>query len=201
MNLRFIVVLWLLTGLFCDRAVAQGKLVFLNGKEKRFSTAEVKGEYIVYQPEGSSKTWPRKADKYNVFSILKDDGTEEIIYTPDTSDGGDPTIEEVRDYIKGEKHAVEVYRKPMNLIGGIAVGVAGSAAGFYGIPVPLVYTTVLGLFDPKLPRSERDLVNSEAYIAGYKRKAKNMKIKNSLIGGGIGFSVGLAAFIIILGND
>src|SRR4029079_7873102 len=97
----------LISGLFAlliNDASAQGKLVYLNGKEKRFSSAEVKGEYIVYQPEGSKSHKVKKADLYNFFSINTDNGTEQVVYKPDTSEG-DPTVAELRDYIKGEKFA------------------------------------------------------------------------------------------------
>ena len=114
----------LVSGLFAfliNDASAQGKLVYLNGNEKRFTTAEVKGEFIVYQPEGSKSHKVKKADLYNVFSINKDDGSEQVVYKPDTSEG-DPTVEELRDYIKGENFAEGYYKKPMNSIGGVAVG-------------------------------------------------------------------------------
>ncbi len=179
----------------------QGKLVFLNGKVRHFDKAEVVGDFIVYQPEGQGKASLRKADKFNVFSIVNDDGSEMVIYDPDTSEGGDPSVAEVRDYIKGEQHAGIMYKKPMNVIGGVAVGVAGSTVGFFGIPVPFVYTTIVGSVNPKLPKAERNMNFSEAYVAGYQRKARNTKIKHSLIGGGIGFTVGIAVFAIILSNN
>ena len=181
-------------------SLAQGKIIYLNGKEKRFETAEVRGEYIVYQPEGSTKEWSRKSDRYNVFSLQRDNGTEEIIYAPDTSEGGDPSVEEVRDYIKGERFAMQVYSKPLNFGAGLYVGVGSSLAGFYGIPVPLVYSTILGLRNPKVPKELRGENYSEAFVAGYQKKSRNIKIKKSLLGGGIGFSVGVAWFIILSNN-
>lgn len=200
MRFKTLFIFGLLSALFVNDSIAQGKLVFLNGKEKRFVTAEVKGEFIVYQPEGTKKPTSKRADLYNVFSIYKDDGSEQIVYNPDTADG-DPSVLEVRDYILGEKFADSTYRKPMNFIGGVAVGLGSSAAGFYGIPIPLVYTTIIGQFNPKMPKTTSEIVPSEAYIAGYKRKARNMKIKSSLIGGVIGFGVGITTLVLVLGNE
>ncbi|OQA06424.1 MAG: hypothetical protein BWY67_01960 [Bacteroidetes bacterium ADurb.Bin397] len=94
-----------------------------------------------------------------------------------------------------------IYKKPLNTVGGVASGVAGSIVGFYGLPVPLVYATIVGRFNPKLPKSERANVHSEAFLAGYEKKSRNIKIKQSMIGGGIGFAVGITALILILGND
>jgi hypothetical protein len=197
---RSISILIFSTFIACN-SLAQGKLLYMNGKEKRFTTAEVRGDQIVYRPEGASGEVTRHAEIYNIFSIIRDNGTEEIIYTPDTITGDDPPAEEVRDYIMGEQHAMAVYKKPLNTVGGVASGVAGSIVGFYGLPVPLVYATIVGRFNPKLPKSERSNVHSEAFLAGYEKKSRNIKIKQSMIGGGIGFAVGITALILILGND
>src|SRR6187200_3090079 len=97
-------------------AFAQGKIVMLNGNEKLFKTAEVKGEMIEYQPQGSSKPGFKKLDKYDVFSIVRDSSGEEIIYTPDTVSGDDPTAAEVRDYIIGERYTAFSYNKPANFV-------------------------------------------------------------------------------------
>lgn len=195
-------VIILMTTLFgAIAATAQGTLIYLNGKERRFTRMELKDDYILYKPEGSTSDWMSRADRFNIFSILRDDGSEEILYQPDSTDQSDPTIAEVRDYIAGQKYAANRYRKPLNMIGGIASGLAGSVGGFYGIPVPLVYATIVGQINPKPPKGEAGQVFSESFNHGYQRKARNMKIKNSLIGGGIGFGVGIAALMIFYAND
>ena len=198
---------------------AQGKIVFLNGKEKRFQSAELKGDYVVFKPDSFSR--PRRADKFDVFAIKKDNGTEELIYLPDTLSHDDPTVAEVRDYIRGEQFAKQVYKKPLNLIAGIAVGAASSYATIYGLGGPLIYATIVGRFTPKIKEpvaitydeqtgiftSQRTSESvtatplSESFTAGYGKKARNIKVKNSLIGGGIGFAVGVTALVLIFGND
>ena len=206
---------------FQQHSDAQGKLIYLNGKEKRFTSAEVKGQFIVYKPEstGSNKSTIRKADKYNIFSIKKDDGTEEIIYSPDTTYGDDLTIEEVRDYIKGEKYAKLAYKEPANFVTGIQVGfVSGMLLpAFYGLAGPVVYPGILGTVAPKvktpliyqydsvkgdfiaLPSGilEGEKVVSDAFSAGYGKKARNLKMRNSLLGGAIGFSFGVTALLLL----
>ena len=180
---------------------AQGTIIFLNGKEKRFESAEVKGEYLHYSVEGDTMDYKKIVDRFNVFSLKYDSGVEDVLYQPDTAYGEDPSVEEVREYIKGEQYAMKVYRKPMNFITGVGVGMASSAAGFYGIPIPLVYTTVLGRFSPKVPASADGAVQSESFKMGYQKKARNMKIKNSLLGGAVGFAVGITALVVIFAND
>jgi hypothetical protein len=180
---------------------AQGTIIFLNGKEKRFEAAEIKGEYLHYSVEGDTMDFKKVVDRYNVFSLKYDNGTEDVLYKPDTTYGEDPSVEEVRDYIKGEQYAMKRYRKPMNFISGVGVGLASSAAGFYGIPIPLAYSTVLGRFDPKVPANEDGSIQSESFKMGYQKKARNMKIKNSLLGGAVGFAVGITALVVIFSND
>ncbi len=180
---------------------AQGTIILLNGKEKRFEAAEVKGEYLHYSVEGDTLDFKKIIDRYNVFSLKYDNGVEDVLYKPDTAYGEDPSVEEVRDFIKGEQYAMAVYRKPMNFIGGVGVGLASSAAGFYGIPIPLVYSTVLGRFNPKVPASADGNVQSESFKIGYQKKARNMKIKNSLLGGALGFAVGITALVVIFANE
>jgi hypothetical protein len=202
----------------------QGKIILLNGKEKRFKTAQLKGEFLEYQPEGTEQGKIRKLDMFDVFSLLHDSTGEELLYRPDTVAGLDPTVDEARDYIKGEKYAALVYRKPLNMISGIAVGAASGFLldAFYGLIAPAVYPAILGQFTPKLKHAPYDrysfdertytfkplepgtppqnIVVSDAFHAGYGKKARNMKIKNSLIGGGIGFALGVTALLIV-SND
>ena len=220
MKTRIFLIILAFCGLSHTSTYSQGRIILLNGKEKQFRTAEVKGELIEYQPVDSTRNL-RKIDKYDVFSLLHDNGTEELIYNPDTVSGEDPTIDEARDYIKGERYAAMVYRKPLNFISGVAVGGAGSILGFYGLIVPVVYPAVLGRFTPKLktpiehnyntttgkfeslasPDATPNIAVTESFSAGYGKKARNMKIKNSLIGGGIGFAVGFSVLILVLGED
>jgi hypothetical protein len=217
---------WLILGILAcflqQYSFAQGKIIFLNGNEKRFSIAEIKNDILQYTPEsiGKQPPSPRKVDKYDVFSILNDDGTEEIIYKPDTTFNDDPSIEQVREYIKGEKYASLVYNNPANFVTGMQVGFTSGILlpAFYGLAAPIIYPAVLGRFTPKLqtplqyqynPKTNdfvaipKDTVIApevitEYFEAGYGKKARNMKIKSSLIGGAIGFGISASAILYIL---
>jgi len=160
-------------------------------------SAEVKGDFVIYRPEGPHKDGIKKMEKFDIFSFQFDDGTEQIIYEPDTS-YGDPTVEQAREYVKGEQFADSIYKKPMNLIGGIASGAAGSILVFYAPIVPAVYATTISLFTPHLPKNELEKeVRSEDFIAGYERKARNKKTKSALLGGVIGLGIGLSVLAAI----
>src|SRR5688572_4388801 len=134
MKIRIFLILLAFNSMW-STAFAQGKIVLLNGKEKLFKSAEIKGEVIEYQPQGTTKPGFKKLDKFDVFSIVRDSTGEEIIYAPDTVTGEDPTIAEVRDYIIGERYAAFSYNKPANFVTGLEVGVISGFALpiFYGI--------------------------------------------------------------------
>jgi hypothetical protein len=179
-------------------AYGQGTMLYLNGKQKRFATAEVKGDFIVYKPEGNQTEGVKKLEKFDVFALQFDDGRETVIYEPDTS-YGDPTVLQVRDYIKGEQLADSIYKKPLNFIGGVAFGAGGALWSlFYGPIIPIVYATGISFATPKIPQSELEReVRSEDFIAGYERKARNKKTKNALLGGAIGFGVTAGVLLLI----
>lgn len=183
--------------LLSDASFSQGTILMLNGKEKRYMNYEVQDEYVVFQPEAKPDSWKKRIDRFNVFSITPDNGTELVVYNPDTTEGLEPSIPEVREFISGEKLAMAEYRKPLNLITGVGVGLGSSLATFYGIPAPILYSAILGRVSPKLPEERRNEVHSDAFIMGYQKKARTMKINRSLLGGGIGFTVGIATLLIL----
>src|SRR3954447_11242576 len=91
-----------------------------------------------------------------------------------------------------------VYRKPLNIVGGVAAGGASSFLGYYGPIGVFAYAIVLSRFNPKVPPSETiepAVFNSEEFTLGYQKYARNKKIKQSLIWGGIGFSIGFAVLV------
>lgn len=127
-------------GLHAD---AQDTLCLLNGKQKSVKMYNLNDpdwvRYVKYN--GSSRV--KKLDVYKVFSVKHADGTEKIIYNPDTV-AGDPNVAWVSDYIKGQQYGMlhrrdhfnkhsKTWHRRVNFteIGGVAVGGAGSLLSFY----------------------------------------------------------------------
>jgi hypothetical protein len=184
-------------------ASAQGHMQLLNGKERRYSTAAVKGEFIIYEPEGKAGK-SKKINRFDVFSLNPDNGPEEVLYEPDTAFNDDPPVEEVRDYVNGEKLALSYYKEhpryPFSQIYfGFYSGFFGSLLGYYGAAVVPIYAIGVDRFGPDLPKERMDEWNeSAAFVTGYEKVMRNKKIKNSLIGGAIGFTVGITTLAVIL---
>lgn len=176
---------------------AQQKMLLLNGNEIEIKSYEMGDPYITYKKTNDKKNKTRIVERYDVFSIKKEDGTEDLIYKEDSLTF---TIEEARNYIRGEQAAKIFYNKP-GVTGGAGIfGVGTCLLSFYSLPVPMLYSVVIGRFDPPKMQIPKDYdlpySTTESYRLGYNKKARNIKIQQSLKWGYIGLGLGLTGLII-----
>ncbi|CAN5544155.1 hypothetical protein BH11BAC2_BH11BAC2_08810 [soil metagenome] len=182
---------------------SQNKILLINGKVIEAETYSIGDLFVTYKKAGDSRSTPRAVDRYDVFSVIRRDSTEEIVYTPDSLDF---TLEEARSYIKGEQIALAYYRRPSTSISSAILGAGSSILSFYALPVPFLYGVILSRFNPKpskfqLPENmDRAIVNDEPFKLGYQKAARNLKIQKSLKWGYIGLGVGLTTLIIYGAN-
>ena len=153
--------------------------------------------------------YTRSKSRSNVFSIIREDGTEEIVYNADTlgllADGEfevEYGVAEMRLYIKGRqdgrKHSFhDVY---IGAATGLASGLVFTYTldMFYAPIAPAICIAVIaGLnnFKPN-PKLEltKNLLESDPYMDGYIRSAKGRKIFAFTMGaiGGLGVGIGTA---------
>ena len=96
--------------------------------------------------------------------------------------------------------ASEYYKARGASISSAVVCLGSSFLSFYAIPVPMIYSIILGRFNPKkmkLPENfDQNIANNEAFQFGYKKSARNTKIQQSLKWGYISLGVGLTGLII-----
>ncbi len=185
------------------QSFAQDKILLLSGKYIEVKSYYIKenyifnDDYIFYNKLKDKDRKTRTLEKIDVFSVIKADGTEEVLYTPDTVNG--LSIEQVRNFIRGEQAAARFYNRQAHIGESAIVGVASSILIFYSLPAPMLNAVVLGRFTPKkmqipdgydLPYS-----TTEEYKIGYEKKARNIKIQQSIKWGYIGLGVGLAGLI------
>ena len=179
------------------QSFAQDKILLLSGKYVDIKSYSLNEDYIFYNKMKDTRTKSRMMEKMDVFSIVKADGTEEMIYKADTVNG--LSIEQVRNFIRGEQAAARFYNRQAHIGESAIVGVASSILIFYSLPAPMLNAVVLGRFTPKkmqipdgydLPYS-----TTEEYKIGYEKKARNIIIQQSIKWGYIGLGVGLAGLI------
>lgn len=190
--------LLVLTSLFIGfQSFAQDKILLLNGKYVDIKSYSLNEDYIFYNKMKDTRTKSRMMEKLDVFSIVKADGTEEMIYKADTVNG--LSIEQVRNFIRGEQAAARFYNRQAHIGESAIVGVASSILIFYSLPAPMLNAVVLGRFTPKkmqIPEGyDLPYSTTEEYKIGYEKKARNIKIQQSIKWGYIGLGVGLAGLI------
>ena len=181
----------------------QNKILMTNGKVIDAVNYNVGDIFVTYTKTGDKKTGSRAVDRFDVFSITKENGEEEIVYAP--VDSLDFTVPEAREFIKGEQAAKLVYKPKGTNVGSMVVGAGASILSFYALPVPMLYSVITGRFNPqniKVPEGyDPVLKDSEPYRLGYQKGARNIKIQKSLKFGYISLGVGLAALIIYGANN
>lgn len=199
---------WLVSFLiFCMMSAsihAQDKIVKLNGRTIDIKNYSLKGDWLFYVKYDDVKEKQRKLERFDVFSVLMADGTEEIIYDPDTVNEGDPSIEQVRRYIKGEQYGMQMYHPHWTKPAGVAAGIGSGFIGFYGPPFVFGYALIAGAVPvKKIPPSDSidpAVFNSDEFISGYRRYARNKKMRDGLIWGGVAFAVSFPTFYFIYHN-
>jgi len=176
---------------------SQHQIQMINGKTIEAENYHIGEIFVTYSKSGDKKSGSRAVDRYDVFSIRDTAGNEEVLYAP--VDSLDFSVEEARLFIKGELAAKEYYNSNGPSISSV-VGAGSSILYFYALPVPMLYSVILGRFNPKnmhLPENyDQQIANNEAFRVGYDKAARNIKIQKSLKWGYIGLGAGLAGWII-----
>ncbi|MGB0918703.1 MAG: hypothetical protein ACPGU4_14005 [Flavobacteriales bacterium] len=142
----------------------------------------------------------RKVSRDIVFSILKSDSTETVIYNADTlgffADGEaeiEYGVEEMRMYIKGQQ-AGRKHKVAFDVLLGVGVGAISAGAGAYwGPSIPAGTVIFTSIFHNKIKNkggADPTLFDNEAFRDGYERAAKRKKawsfVKGSVVGMGFG---------------
>ena len=142
----------------------------------------------------------KKVPRDIVFSILKADSTEIIVYNADTlgffADGEadrEYGVEDMRMFIKGQQ-AGRKHKTAFDVILGVGVGAISSGAGAYwGPSIPAGTVIVTSIFHNKIKNKagvDPSLFDNEAFVDGYHRAAKRKKawsfVKGSIAGMGFG---------------
>jgi len=192
-------IFYALVFLIAASASAQDRIILINGEVLEVRNVEIKDNMISFQKMEKEKR--KKIHPYRVFSVQYASGKEEVIFVSDPLDPNDFKPEEMRMFIKGEQDAKIYYHNTGNKIAAAVIGASAGLLTIYGIVVPALYSTVVGSFSPNVYKhevSDPALRENLNYREGYERKCRDRKIRNSLLFGFGGFTVGFAAFAILL---
>ena len=147
------------------------------------------------------KKYTSRISRDLVFSILKSDSTEEVVYNADTlgyfADGEaevDYGVTEMRAYIAG-RQAGRKHNTNFDMILGIGVGTISAAVGsFWGPSIPAGTVIVTSIANVKIKNKagiDESLLDNPAFRDGYDRSAKRKKAWNFIKGSVAGLSFGL----------
>ena len=153
----------------------------------------------------NKRRFTHRISSTQVFSVIHADGTETVVYSPDTmgflavdtTPDLDYGIREMRYYIKGQQDGRR-HRTNIDAEVGFLTGVLSAGLGnFYGPIGPGVGMGVEALLPVKIQDkacSNPDLKDNEAYYDGYVQAAKRKKILNYGLGGLLGLGFGFLLY-------
>lgn len=182
---------------------AQDTLILLSGKTMIVKNATVNGYSVNYHTKDENSKF-KNINSDKLFSIKHADGSERILYRPDTLETDDYNVNDMRMFIKGEQDAIKYYKNNLNKVGAFLFGAGSASLAFYGIVGPAIYATAVGSFSPEMEKqkvSDPSLLIIAEYREGYERKMRDKKTKNAILYGLAGFAAGVATFSIIKNNN
>jgi len=148
---------------------------------------------VEYDIQKKEKTKQKSIDRLEIYSISYHDKTQKIIYRKDTALGFPLSIQEMGNYVLGEREARKSYKAPLYTIGGLVLGgVAANYIQFWSLIVPVVYGTGSAIINPKVKTSKNispELRSDKNFISGYKEVATKKKVKNALLGSAAGIAI------------
>lgn len=188
---------------------AQSDLVFLmKGKKLPISSYQmidvVNGDTILNLVLENGRN--KKFYQDEIFSIIKKDGSEKILYHPDPMNGELLKTAQMKSYVNGIYDARKVKVSPLITVGGIGAGFIGALIPSpemelggsskempAGALLPITYSILAGSIDSpgsKLKKTFPDKFTDEYYIMGCNETLRKKRFRNSIIGSIIGFTAG-----------
>ncbi len=181
---------------------AQDTLILIDRQPKIVVLRELNDSMLMYTRVGKQQVKGIERDK--VFSINSPGKEPQIVYVQDTLEGNWYTVEQMKDYIRGQQDAQKYYGKRANLAGftGFVVGVGSAATGLlYGPFVALGYTSLFGFIKPSFKKRlgfNPLMKDNPYYKEGFGTIAKRLSFRRTALGTAIGLAIGLITFTLFL---
>ena len=178
----------------------QDTIYLMNGHvvgEKIIDT--VLGAVTILDPKKPSKKIHYELDQ--LYMVRFADGFKRYYYQQDTTNGNWFTREEMWMYMKGERDAHRGFKARGAFIGGGIAGLIGGMTGtLWGPVAPFGFMALSGVTKVRIRAetiSHPSYVESDAYILGYERVARQKRKVKSIFGGVIGLAVGYGLYAVL----
>jgi hypothetical protein len=187
-----------------SQALAQDKILLMNGKEMDCKIVADTGFVVVYDvTKRSGKIKQLTSNRGEVFSYIKSDSTEVIVYAQDTTFGDIYNASEMRAFLAGQADSRNNFKaRHIAVIGFVScatIAFLGKDGYFTAVGPPIVYTVVQLLGKVKIREktmSNKNYKYNDIYADGYEPPARTRKIVTAFGSGMIGSAVGLAVYFI-----
>jgi len=185
---------------FSQTVIVQDTIYLMNGQvvgEKIIDT--LLGAVTIINPKKPGRKINYELDQ--LYMVRYANGIKRYYYEQDTLHGNWFTRDEMWMYMKGENDARKGFKARGALIGSGIAGIIGGMTGtFYAPILPYGYMALSGL--PKIRIRGNTISNpvnveSDAYILGYERVARQRRKIKSVIGGSIGLAVGYGLYFLL----
>lgn len=179
----------------------QDTIYLMNGQvvgEKVIDT--ILGAITIINPKKTNKKIHYEWDQ--IFMVRYANGDKRYYYQQDSLLSNWFSRDEMWMYMKGENDARKGFKAKGAMIGAGIAGIVGGMTGtFWGPIAPYGFMALSGLPKIKIKHntiSNPAYVESDAYILGYERVARQRRKIKSVIGGTIGLGIGYGAFALFL---
>ncbi|MFM2000407.1 MAG: hypothetical protein RL204_2354 [Bacteroidota bacterium] len=199
--LLFLICLFLLP---VHEALAQDKILLMNGKEMECRIVADSGYVIVYDiTKRNGKVKQVISNRGEVFSYTQLDSDEVIVYSQDTTFGDIYNASEMRAFLAGQADSRNNFKaRHIALIGFAScatIAFLGKDGYFTAVGPPVVYTVIQLIGKVKIREktmSNKNYKYNDIYADGYEPPARTRKIITAFSSGMIGSAVGLAVYFI-----
>jgi hypothetical protein len=182
-----------------SRAQKQDSVFLMNGQI-------VAGKVIDTTLGAVTMNHPKKAHKRihyewdQLYMVKFANGRKRFYYVQDSTINNWFTRQEMWMYMKGERDARKGFRGNGSLVGATLMGLAGGMSGtLWGPIAPYTYMMLTGLPKVRIRHSTvsdpRNL-ESDAYILGYERVARQKRKIKAVIGGTVGLLAGYTFYAL-----
>lgn len=135
-----------------------------------------------------------------LYMVKYANGDKRYYYVQDPSIYNEFTRDEMWLFMKGEQDARKGFKARGAMIGSGLIGVAAGMTGTFFAPVaPYGFMALSGITKIRIKHStvsNPKYIESDAYILGYERVARQKRKTKSLIGGTIGLAIGYGIYAV-----